>query len=160
MKLCSLISTQFIITKYVKAYHVESVFRKGENMNYYQSSDAFLSHLKEIDTHNSQCPLTYALDLISGKWEIKILFFLLKYETLRFGQLKAHLPGITNTVLTGTLKKLEQMGIVKRIQFNEIPPHVEYSLMKAGKDLLPIFMELAKWGEQHHIEEASENRGW
>jgi DNA-binding HxlR family transcriptional regulator len=123
-------------------------------MNFYQSSEAFLTHLKNINTYNSECPLTYALDLISGKWEIKILFLLLKYETLRFGQLKACLPGITNTVLTGTLKKLEQLGVVKRIQFNEIPPHVEYSLTKAGTELLPIFMELSKWGEQHRIEEA------
>jgi DNA-binding HxlR family transcriptional regulator len=118
-------------------------------MNYYQSSEAFLAHLKGTDTHNSGCPLTYVLDLISGKWEIKILFFLLKYETLRFGQLKTHLPGITNTVLTGTLKKLEQMGVVKRIQFNEVPPHVKYSLTGAGVELLPIFMELSKWGELH-----------
>lgn len=132
-------------------------FRKGVNMDYYQSSEDFLAHLRGIDTHNSRCPLTYALDLISGKWEIRILFYLLKYETLRFGQLKAHLPGITNTVLTGTLKKLEKMGVVKRIQYNEIPPHVEYSLMDAGVELLPIFMELSKWGEQHNIEEAPTN---
>lgn len=126
-------------------------------MNYYQSSEAFLAHLKEIDSHNSGCPLTYALDLISGKWEIKIIFFLLKYETLRFGQLKTHLSGITNTVLTGTLKKLEQMGVVKRIQFNEIPPHVEYSLTNVGVELLPIFMELSKWGELHNTMEAPTN---
>jgi DNA-binding HxlR family transcriptional regulator len=126
-------------------------------MNYYQSSEVFLAHLKEIDTYNNECPLTNALDLISGKWEIKILFFLLKYETLRFGQLKTYLPGITNTVLTGTLKKFEQLGVVRRIQFNEVPPHVEYSLMRAGIELLPIFMELSKWGEQHRIEEAPTN---
>lgn len=126
-------------------------------MNYYQSSEAFLAHLKEIDSHNNGCPLTYALTLISGKWEIKILFFLLKYETLRFGQLKTYLPKITNTVLTGTLKKLEQMGVVKRIQFNAIPPHVEYSLTNAGVELLPIFMELSKWGELHNTKEAPPN---
>ncbi len=119
-------------------------------MNYYQSAETFLTHVKEIDTHHNKCPLTYAFDLISGKWEIKILFYLLKYETLRFGQLKTHLPGITNTVLTGTLKKLEQMGVVKRIQYNEIPLHVEYSLKEAGVELLPIFMELSKWGEMHN----------
>jgi Predicted transcriptional regulators len=124
-------------------------------MNYYQSPEAFLAHLKEIDTHNSGCPLTYALDLISGKWEIKILFFLLKYEKLRFGQLKACLPGITNTVLTGSLKKLEHMGVVKRIQFNEVPPHVEYSLTGAGMELLPIFMELSKWGEKNNSKKSA-----
>ena len=118
-------------------------------MNYYQSPELFWAHLKESNTNNGNCPLTYSLNLISGKWEIKILFYLLKYDTLRFGQLKKLLPGITNNVLTVTLKKLQETGVVKRVQFNEIPPHVEYSLTKAGNELLPIFIELSKWGELH-----------
>ncbi len=120
-------------------------------MNDYQTPEYFLENLKKVDRQNNDCPVTFVLDLISGKWEIKIIFYLLKYNTLRFGQLKAHLPGITNTVLTGTLKKLEHEGVVRRIQFNEIPPHVEYSLTKAGLDLQPIFIELAKWGKLHSL---------
>ncbi len=120
-------------------------------MNDYQTPEYFLENLKKVDRQNNDCPVTFVLDLISGKWEIKIIFYLLKYNTLRFGQLKAHLPGITNTVLTGTLKKLEHEGVVSRIQFNEIPPHVEYSLTKAGLDLQPIFIELAKWGKMHNF---------
>lgn len=52
-------------------------------------------------------------------------------------------------MLTNTLRDLENLGIVHREQFNEIPPHVEYSLTDKGKDLLPVFTELAKWGETH-----------
>lgn len=66
-----------------------------------------------------------------------------------FGELKKALPRITNTMLTNTLRDLEEVGIVHREQFNEIPPHVEYSLTEKGKMLLPVFTELAKWGEAY-----------
>lgn len=75
------------------------------------------------------------------------MYHLLRNDTLRFGQLKKVLPGITNTVLANTLKKFERAGVVNRIQFNEIPPHVEYSLTELGKLLLGVFYELAKWGD-------------
>lgn len=52
-------------------------------------------------------------------------------------------------MLSATLKELEGIGIIHREQFNEIPPHVEYSLTQKGKDLLPVFTELAKWGEKY-----------
>lgn len=50
-------------------------------------------------------------------------------------------------VLTSEVRGLERLGIVRREQFNEIPPHVEYSLTEKGRALLPVFCELAKWGE-------------
>ena len=59
------------------------------------------------------------------------------------------LPRITNTMLTSTLRDLEELGSVHREQFNEISPHVEYSLTDKGKALLPVFCELAKWGENN-----------
>lgn len=52
-------------------------------------------------------------------------------------------------MLTNTLRDLEGFGIVRREQFNEIPPHVEYSLTEKGRALLPVFTELAKWGENN-----------
>ena len=52
-------------------------------------------------------------------------------------------------MLTSTLRDLEEYGIVHREQFNEIPPHVEYSLTEKGKALLPAFLELAKWGDNY-----------
>ncbi len=56
-------------------------------------------------------------------------------------------------MLTSTLRDLEALGIVHCEQFNEIPPHVEYSLTEKGKALLPVFTELAKWGEKYIDEE-------
>lgn len=52
-------------------------------------------------------------------------------------------------MLTTTLRDLENKGIVHREQYNEIPPHVEYSLTKKGKDLLPVFYEMAQWSEKY-----------
>ncbi|MGM9581262.1 MAG: winged helix-turn-helix transcriptional regulator [Anaerovibrio sp.] len=80
---------------------------------------------------------------------LKILFHLLKNGTLRFAQLKKLLPGITNTVLTSVLKKFEAAGIINRVQFNEIPPHVEYSLNDAGHALIPVFNEIKNWADAY-----------
>lgn len=74
---------------------------------------------------------------------------LCKHPSCRFGELKKAVPRITNTILSTMLRDLESLGIVHREQFNEIPPHVEYSLTDKEKALLPVFTELAKWGEAH-----------
>lgn len=95
------------------------------------------------------CPMRKTLELISGKWRTHIIYELCRKPTCRFGKLKKALPQITNTMLSNTLKDLEEYGIVHREQFNEIPPHVEYSLTEKGKALLPTFLELAKWGENY-----------
>lgn len=98
---------------------------------------------------DEKCPVHRALELLSGKWRTHILYELCKHETMRFGELKKACPPITNTMLTATLRDLEQLHIVRREQFAEIPPRVEYSLTQQGKELLPIFFEIYKWGEKN-----------
>lgn len=98
---------------------------------------------------NDNCPMRRTLELLSGKWRTHIIYELCKKPDCRFSELKKAVPRITNTMLTSTLRDLEELGIVHREQFNEIPPHVEYSLTEKGKALLPVFTELAKWGETH-----------
>ena len=95
------------------------------------------------------CPMRRTLELLSGKWRTHIIYALCTKPSCRFGELKKAVPRITNTMLTSTLRDLESLGIVHREQFNEIPPHVEYSLTEKGKALLPAFFELAKWGETY-----------
>lgn len=108
-------------------------------------------YLQRILSGNVQenCPMRRTLDMLSGKWRTHIIYELCKRPTCRFGELKKAVPRITNTMLTATLRDLEQLGIVHREQFNEIPPHVEYSLTEKGRALLPVFFELAKWGENY-----------
>jgi len=95
----------------------------------------------------SVCPLTYALDLIGGKWRLPIIWALSQNETLRYNELKRKIDGITNMMLSQVLKEMEGYGLVNREQFMEIPPRVEYSLTDAGKDLIPALVSLAKWGK-------------
>lgn len=105
---------------------------------------------KVADARN-KCPVTPVLNMLQGKWKNHVLFELCKYNTLRFGELKKELPEITNTMLTSTLRELESYGLITRVQFNEIPPHVEYSLTEKGKDLMPLFYVTYKWGMKYNI---------
>lgn len=105
---------------------------------------------KVADARN-KCPVTSVLNMLQGKWKNHVLFELCKYSTLRFGELKKELPEVTNTMLTSTLRELESYGLITRIQFNEIPPHVEYSLTEKGKDLMPLFYVTYKWGLKYNV---------
>ncbi|MCM1039452.1 MAG: winged helix-turn-helix transcriptional regulator [Ruminococcus sp.] len=71
-----------------------------------------------------------------------MLFELCKESPCRFGQLKKAIPEISNVVLTSALRNLEEKNLINRVQFNEIPPHVEYSLTEHGEAMLPILQAL------------------
>lgn len=116
-----------------------------------KKADTAEEYLKRIMSGpvNWDCPVHRTLELLSGKWRTHIIYELCKKPTCRFGELKKAVPKITNTMLTSTLRDLEDFGIVHREQFNEIPPHVEYSLTERGKALLPVFFEISKWGEEN-----------
>lgn len=96
----------------------------------------------------NNCPLTFALNLIGGKWRLPIIWLLNKNGTMRYNELKRGIDGITNMMLTQSLKELESYGIIKRKQFMEIPPRVEYSLTDNGEDLIPALKGLANWGNK------------
>ncbi len=125
---------------------VEGINVKSEYMSY----DEFLINIKKgIVTEDGNCPVTPLLIMLQGRWKSRLMYEMCMYETVRFGQLKKDLPGITNTMLTKALRELEQDGLISRKQFNEIPPHVEYSLTEMGRDLLPVFYAIMNWGYQH-----------
>ncbi len=100
------------------------------------------------ENKNIICPLTYALDIIGGKWRLPIIWALNKNNILRYNELKKKVNGITNMMLSQSLKEMENYGLINRKQFLEIPPRVEYSLTDAGKDLIPALELLAKWGKK------------
>ncbi len=112
--------------------------------------EEFLVKVKEgIYNEKGECPVTPVLVMLQGKWKNQILYELCMSDTVRFGQLKKALTGITNTMLASTLKELEADGLISRKQFNEIPPHVEYSFTKKGKDLMPVFYAMMNWGFEY-----------
>ena len=99
------------------------------------------------DVTEKKCPVLYALDLIGQKWKLPILWYLHEKENTRYNELKRRIPGITNIMLTKSLRELEADGLVKRTEYQTIPPKVEYSLTNHGQNLLPTLNELYKWGE-------------
>ena len=105
-----------------------------------------------ITTKRGNCPVTLLLLMIQGKWKSQILYQFCIHEKIRYGKLKQALPGITNAMLTNALRELVRDGLVVREQFNEIPPHVEYSFSAMGKDLLPVFYAIMVWGFKHEDE--------
>ena len=114
------------------------------------TQDAFFKRLMFSEPNENRHTLR-ALELFNGKWRTQVLYTLCRHPSLRFGEIKKAIPPITNTMLTSTLRNLEELGIVNRKQFNEIRPHVEYSLTTSGKALLPVFYEIAKWSEEYLV---------
>ena len=116
-------------------------------MNKDMTYDEYVKKVKlGILTEGGNCPVTPLLLMLAGKWKSQIIYEMCIKEPIRFGELKKNLEGITNTMLTNSLRELEKDGLVSRVQFNEIPPHVEYSLTEKGKALLPVFYAMTKWG--------------
>ncbi len=114
------------------------------------SYEEFLKRVKEgIVTESGNCPVTPALLIFQGRWKDQVLYELCIHDTIRFGELKRNLAGITNSMLSSILRSLEADGIIHREQFNEIPPRVEYSFTEKGRDLLPIFYAMMNWGFQY-----------
>ena len=89
-----------------------------------------------------------AIDAVSGKWKIDILYLLLD-GTLRFGELRRALPDVTQHVLTAQLRALETDGLLTRTVHAEVPPRVEYALTEAAYALLPMFRALRDWADAH-----------
>lgn len=96
------------------------------------------------------CPVYRTLEIFQGKWTAWVLFELSKNETMRFGELRNAIPNISNTMLTSTLKDLEERKLVERIQYNEIPPRVEYTATEKAKSLRIVFEAMAEWGENYN----------
>ena len=97
------------------------------------------------------CSVTYAIGLLGGRWKLVILYKLEK-RTMRFGELKEHIPDISDRMLTLHLQELEKDGLVIRRAYAEIPPRVEYSLSASARKLAPIWKQLEEWGAWHRVE--------
>ena len=93
------------------------------------------------------------LDRICNKWALLIVTTL-DQGTLRFTDLQRQIPGISQRMLTLTLRNLERDGLVARTVYAEVPPRVEYALTPTGKSLIPPALALAGWAMENipHIE--------
>jgi len=98
----------------------------------------------EIFTLN--CPTQQVLDLIGNKWSV-IIIYCLAYQTRRYKQLERKIEGISQKVLTQTLRKLEKGNLITRKVYPVVPPQVEYSLTPLGETLIEPLALLAEWSE-------------
>lgn len=104
-----------------------------------------------MDDKKFICPMEYTLSIIGGKWKPLIIWRLVNSEILRYGQFKKSINGITHKMLSQQLKELESDGIIKRDEYPEIPPKVEYSLTEKGITLIPVLKGMVNWGNQNML---------
>ncbi len=95
------------------------------------------------------CPLGLTLGVIGGKYKVMIIWFLYQNNVLRYNELQKTIKGITPKMLISQLRELEEDGIIDRKVYPVVPPKVEYSLTAKGESLIPILLEMRKWGEKY-----------
>ncbi|NLT58967.1 MAG: helix-turn-helix transcriptional regulator [Clostridiales bacterium] len=95
------------------------------------------------------CPIEYGLDIFGGKWKSRILCVLSSRAFMRYSDIRKELGNITDAVLAAMLKEMMGDDLITRIQYNEIPPRVEYGLTEKGKSALPILQSICHWSRQH-----------
>ncbi len=94
------------------------------------------------------CPVATTVSLIGSKWKLLIIRNLLT-RPWRFNELKKDLDGISQKVLTDSLRSMEEDGIVTRTVYAEVPPRVEYALSELGESLRPVLDAMREWGNAY-----------
>ncbi|WP_029620498.1 winged helix-turn-helix transcriptional regulator [Pseudorhizobium marinum] len=89
------------------------------------------------------------LRMIIGRWKLPILFRLFAEPSMRASHFMRDIPDISQKMLTQHLRELENDGLVERQDFGERPPHVEYSLSRAGRGLMPVLMAVREFSREH-----------
>ncbi len=94
------------------------------------------------------CPVATTVQLIGSKWKLLIMRNLLE-RPWRFNELKKNLVGISQKVLTDSLRSMEDDGIITKTVYPEVPPHVEYALSDLGESMRPILTAMQEWGTNY-----------
>jgi len=100
------------------------------------------------DLLHAACPTRMVLDLIADKWTALVVY-LLGAGTKRYGELQREVGGISQKMLTQTLRRLEEDGLVRRVIYPEVPPRTEYSLTPLGQTLREPLSALSRWAIAH-----------
>ena len=107
--------------------------------------------MSKTEAVSNACPMELGINILSGKWKLRILWNLYIKKVVRFNELKRNLGNITTKTLTEQLRELEDKKIIKRTIYPEIPPKVEYSLTEIGNTIGPVLKTLCDWGN-HYLE--------
>ena len=108
--------------------------------------------LEDKGTKSGLCPIHDFLNHFANKWSMMVVLHLGYAGNPRFNELKSAVTGISQRMLTVTLRSLEEDGLVTRKLYPEIPPRVEYELTSLGKSLLDVMMSLGDWTLKHEAE--------
>jgi DNA-binding HxlR family transcriptional regulator len=100
-------------------------------------------------SQNSSCPVRDIVAHVSDKWSLLVVYALAGDGTLRFNELKSKIGDVSQRMLTVTVRKLEQDGLVKRTIYPEVPPRVEYQLTILGMELLNKLVPLIDWAQEN-----------
>lgn len=100
-------------------------------------------------TASEMCPMDLGINILSGKWKLKILWNIQRKNIIRFNELQKLLGSITTKTLTNQLRELEEQKIIKRNVYPEVPPKVEYSLTEVGESIIPVLKMLCEWGKEY-----------
>lgn len=95
-----------------------------------------------------ESPLQYAVSAVGGKWKMRILWALRSGEPMRYGEIRQQVSGITDMMLSQSLRELSVSGLAERRQYQEIPPKVEYRITPAGEGLIPALELMRAWAEK------------
>ena len=95
-----------------------------------------------------ECPVATTVSMIGSKWKLLIMRNLLA-RPWRFNELQKNLEGISQKVLTDSLRSMEADGIITRTVFPEVPPRVEYALSELGEFMRPIIKSMEEWGLEY-----------
>jgi DNA-binding HxlR family transcriptional regulator len=104
--------------------------------------------MKRFDAFSASCPARAILASVANKWTVLVLSVLTE-DTTRFNELRRRVQGVTQKVLTQTLRDLERLGLVSRRIYAEVPPRVEYSLTPLGHSLVKVLDDIKAWTETH-----------
>lgn len=126
----------------------------GKPPLYYNLNVTFIFKLLERGTpmltkeEMPACPVATTVQLIGSKWKLLIMRNLLQ-RSWRFNELRKDLEGISQKVLTDSLRSMEDDGIITRTVYPEVPPRVEYALSDLGESMRPIMNAMEEWGTNY-----------
>lgn len=111
-----------------------------------------------MDTRlSTACPLTAALEIIGGKWQLIVLYALAQ-QPRRFNELQRLAPGVSHKVLTETVRHLEAHGLIQREIGSSAAPRVTYSLSETGETVRPILAAMTTWGNERLASDGAADR--
>lgn len=97
---------------------------------------------------DAPCPLTTAIAALGGKWNLICLYWIAD-EPRHFGALRRLMPGLSQKVLSETLRQLERDGLITRTPRGDTVDHVDYALSDYGREVVPIIDAMRRWGSNH-----------